>query len=130
MLKPMPIALVSLVALGAVPGTVAVLQGTAGTRVDAAAQAATAAAAPRQFLDTYCVTCHNERLRTAQLVLDKTDLAKVGEHAEVWEKAVAAPAWDGPPTWLHGDLHPANVVTRDGTLAGVIDFGDMCAGLC
>jgi aminoglycoside phosphotransferase (APT) family kinase protein len=47
---------------------------------------------------------------------------------ETWEKAIAAPAWHGPPTWLHGDLHPANVVVRDGTLAGVIDFGEMCAG--
>ena len=45
-----------------------------------------------------------------------------------WEKAVAAPAWHGAPTWLHGDLHPANVVVRDGTVAGVIDFGEMCAG--
>jgi aminoglycoside phosphotransferase (APT) family kinase protein len=45
-----------------------------------------------------------------------------------WEKAVAAPAWHRAPTWLHGDLHPANVVVRDGTLAGVIDFGEMCAG--
>nr|WP_042184678.1 aminoglycoside phosphotransferase family protein [Kibdelosporangium sp. MJ126-NF4]CEL15810.1 aminoglycoside phosphotransferase [Kibdelosporangium sp. MJ126-NF4] len=47
---------------------------------------------------------------------------------EVWEKALAAPVWHGAPLWLHGDLHPANVVVRDGTLAGVIDFGDMCAG--
>ena len=47
---------------------------------------------------------------------------------EVWEKAVAAPAWTGAPIWLHGDLHPANVVVRDGTLAGVIDFGDLCSG--
>ncbi|MDV6286831.1 aminoglycoside phosphotransferase family protein [Rhodococcus jostii] len=47
---------------------------------------------------------------------------------EVWEKAVAAPAWQGAPLWLHGDLHPANVVVRDGMLAGVIDFGEMCAG--
>jgi len=54
--------------------------------------------------------------------------ARVAAAREVWEKAVAAPVWDGPPTWLHGDLHPANVVTRDGTLTGVIDFGDMCAG--
>ncbi len=45
-----------------------------------------------------------------------------------WAKAVAAPAWHGAPTWLHGDLHPANVVVRDGMLAGVIDFGEMCAG--
>ncbi|WP_370411172.1 aminoglycoside phosphotransferase family protein [Streptomyces fradiae] len=46
----------------------------------------------------------------------------------VWEDAVAAPAWDGPPMWIHGDLHPANVLTADGTLCGVIDFGDLCAG--
>ncbi len=30
--------------------------------------------------------------------------------------------------WLHGDLHPANAVVADGTLAGVIDFGELCAG--
>lgn len=47
---------------------------------------------------------------------------------ETWEKAVAAPTWHGPPVWLHGDLHPANVVVRGGTLAGVIDFGELCAG--
>ena len=46
----------------------------------------------------------------------------------VWEDAVAAPAWTGPPVWLHGDLHPANVLTADGTFCGVIDFGDLCAG--
>jgi aminoglycoside phosphotransferase (APT) family kinase protein len=47
---------------------------------------------------------------------------------EVWDRAVAAPVWRGAPRWLHGDLHPANVVVRDGMLAGVIDFGDMCSG--
>ncbi|MEV0798743.1 aminoglycoside phosphotransferase family protein [Kribbella sp. NPDC050281] len=46
----------------------------------------------------------------------------------VWEDAIAAPEWDGPPVWLHGDLHPANVVVADGTLAGVLDFGEICAG--
>jgi aminoglycoside phosphotransferase (APT) family kinase protein len=46
----------------------------------------------------------------------------------VWEDALAAPEWDGPPVWLHGDLHPANVLTMDGTLCGVVDFGDLCAG--
>ncbi|WP_035793646.1 aminoglycoside phosphotransferase family protein [Kitasatospora mediocidica] len=46
----------------------------------------------------------------------------------VWADAVAAPAWDGPALWLHGDLHPANVLTADGTFCGVIDFGDLCAG--
>ena len=46
----------------------------------------------------------------------------------VWEDAVAAPEWAGPAFWLHGDLHPANVLTTNGTLTGVIDFGDLCAG--
>jgi aminoglycoside phosphotransferase (APT) family kinase protein len=46
----------------------------------------------------------------------------------VWADAVAAPAWAGPRVWVHGDLHPANVVVADGTLAGVVDFGDMFAG--
>ncbi|MCC8247779.1 aminoglycoside phosphotransferase family protein [Saccharothrix luteola] len=47
---------------------------------------------------------------------------------EVWDEAVAAPVWSDAPRWLHGDLHPANVVVRDGTLAGVIDFGELCSG--
>lgn len=47
---------------------------------------------------------------------------------EVWEEAVAAPGWAGPALWLHGDLHPANVLTADGAFCGVIDFGDLFAG--
>ena len=46
----------------------------------------------------------------------------------VWEDALAAPAWDGPALWLHADLHPANVLTADGTFCGVIDFGDLRVG--
>ncbi|MEV7551661.1 aminoglycoside phosphotransferase family protein [Amycolatopsis sp. NPDC089917] len=60
-----------------------------------------------------------------EAVADEVD----ADHArEIWEKAVAVPAWDGPPIWLHGDLHPANVIVRDGTLSGVIDFGDLTSG--
>ena len=48
---------------------------------------------------------------------------------EVWAQACAAPAWDGPAMMLHGDLHPANILlAADGSLAGVIDFGDVGAG--
>ncbi|SDO92882.1 phosphotransferase [Actinacidiphila guanduensis] len=46
----------------------------------------------------------------------------------VWADAAAAPQRQGPPVWVHGDLHPANVVVADGTLAGVVDFGDLSAG--
>ena len=42
----------------------------------------------RALLNRYCVTCHNERLRTAGLTLDTADVDAVSEHAEVWEKVV------------------------------------------
>ena len=45
-----------------------------------------------------------------------------------WQAAVAAPAWGGPPVWLHGDLHPANILVDRGRLSGVIDFGDITSG--
>ena len=47
---------------------------------------------------------------------------------EVWADASAASGWERSPVWVHGDLHPANVVVSGGTLAGVVDFGDMFAG--
>src|SRR5579862_7467537 len=42
----------------------------------------------RALLDRYCVTCHNEKLRTAGLALDQLDLADVHARADVWEKVV------------------------------------------
>jgi aminoglycoside phosphotransferase (APT) family kinase protein len=45
-----------------------------------------------------------------------------------WHAAVAAPAWDGAPMWLHGDLHPGNILVHQGHLSGVIDFGDITSG--
>jgi hypothetical protein len=42
----------------------------------------------RAFLDQYCVTCHNERAKTASLMLDKMDLTHVGDSADTWEKVV------------------------------------------
>ena len=46
----------------------------------------------------------------------------------VWDRALAVDPWRAPAVWLHGDLHPANVLIEGGRLAAVIDFGDMCAG--
>ncbi len=42
--------------------------------------------------------------------------------------AVTAPEWAGSRLWLHADLHPANVLTTDGRICGVVDFGELCAG--
>lgn len=48
--------------------------------------------------------------------------------AALWSDALAADPWDGPPLWLHGDPHPANLLVAGGRLAGLADFGDMTAG--
>lgn len=54
----------------------------------------------------------------------------VDEHAVLvlWEQVVSAPPWSGPPLWIHGDLHPGNLLVSRGRLAAVIDFGDLAAG--
>lgn len=46
----------------------------------------------------------------------------------VWETAATTPAWDGPRVWLHGDLHPANILVDRGRISAVIDFGDITSG--
>lgn len=56
--------------------------------------------------------------------LDADTLTRV---REIWNQALAAPI-DVAPTWLHGDLHPRNIVGRDGAIAAVVDWGDVCRG--
>jgi len=45
----------------------------------------------------------------------------------VWDPAIEAPAWHGPPVWLHGDLQSGNLLAIQGRLSAVIDFG--CLGV-
>src|SRR5262245_47765531 len=47
-----------------------------------------AAAEHRATLDRYCITCHNARLKTADLALDVADLSAVPAHADLWEKVI------------------------------------------
>src|ERR1051325_11556100 len=42
----------------------------------------------RTLLDQYCVGCHNERAKTAGLMLDKMDLNHLADNAETWEKVI------------------------------------------
>ena len=46
----------------------------------------------------------------------------------VFAELATAAVWDAAPVWLHGDLHPLNLLVADGDLAAVLDFGDICAG--
>jgi mono/diheme cytochrome c family protein len=92
------------------------------------------AASGRALLDKYCVTCHNARLKTANLTFDKMDLAHVSDDGAVWEKAVrklrggmmpppGAPrpdltAVDSFVTWLESSLDQAAVANPNpGTVA-------------
>lgn len=88
-------------------------------------------------------------------VLDRLKSGAIPHSAELralWNTLSAAPAWTGPTLWLHGDLHPANLLldnnlphtagTRQHSYAAqptqperggrplraVLDFGDLTAG--
>ena len=39
-------------------------------------------------INRYCLTCHNEKLKTADLILSKADIENPGKDPEVWEKVV------------------------------------------
>jgi hypothetical protein len=88
----------------------------------------------RAVLDRYCVTCHNARLRTANLLLDTIDLEHISASAEVWEKVArklrtrAMPpagrprpdpaTYDGLATWLETALdHAAAAAPTPGRAA-------------
>ena len=45
----------------------------------------------------------------------------------IWHQALNAPI-DVQATWLHGDLHARNVLVKNGTIAGIIDWGDITSG--
>ena len=71
-------------------GFVAAFSSAASQAANASAQSA-ASSTPdtRAMLDTYCVTCHNERTRTAGLALDTVDAAAPHKNPEIWERVIA-----------------------------------------
>jgi len=65
--------------------------------------------------------------------LAATDVPRAVELAALWRTAAGAPTHAGPPVWVHGDLHPFNLLVQespagDRRLSAVIDFGDVTAG--
>lgn len=46
----------------------------------------------------------------------------------IWEAALEARPWRHAPVWVHGDLHPANLLVAHTRLAAIIDFGDITSG--
>src|SRR5580693_1878756 len=78
------------------------------------------AAAERALLDQYCVTCHNDKARRANLTLEKLDLTTVADNPQLWEKVVRKlragvmpppgvrrpdfAAYSGLTQWLEGEI--------------------------
>jgi mono/diheme cytochrome c family protein len=60
------------------------LQPSAAVRKPAEANAA----AQATVINTYCVTCHNDKARTGGLTLEHADLNDVPKSAETWEKVI------------------------------------------
>lgn len=56
---------------------------------------------------------------------DELDTARL---TALWDAAINAPGWDGPPAWVHGDLQAGNLLAKDGRLAAVIDWGTLGTG--
>src|SRR5437899_1337751 len=57
-------------------------------KVDTTNATSTNATSARTALNRYCVTCHNEKLKTAGLTLANLDVEKPAAHAEIWEKVI------------------------------------------
>jgi mono/diheme cytochrome c family protein len=90
---------------------------------NAASAGASPTSSQRQFLDRYCASCHNERLKTGGLSLVQADLSKVGTQPQLWEKVarklhtgvMPPPNMPQPPeadrrtilTWLETSLDAA-----------------------
>src|SRR5712691_3458888 len=86
--------------------------------------AVAAVADPHQaVLQRYCITCHNERLRTAGLALDTFDISKPDANPDVWERVITrlrarsmppagsprpdAATYDAVASWLETEIDRA-----------------------
>jgi mono/diheme cytochrome c family protein len=100
-------------------------------------RAATPAATPaRALVTTYCVTCHNERLKTASLLLDRADAQQVSNSADTWERVIVqlrsramppsgmprpdSATYSAVASWLEAELdRAANLRPNPGRPAGL-----------
>jgi len=80
------------------------------------------------LVNQYCVTCHNQKLKTANLLLDRADSRNVANSAETWEKVIvklrsrAMPpsgmphpdnaTYDSVASWLESGLDRASIDSK------------------
>jgi mono/diheme cytochrome c family protein len=119
----------SMVLVATISATLAADQSSTQTSPPRGSTPAAAQTPPRELVTTYCVTCHNERLKTANLMLDRVDADDVSNSAEEWEKVIvklrsrAMPppgvrrpdnaTYDSVATWLETALDRAAAIHPD-----------------
>lgn len=81
---------------------------------------------PQNFFRGVPLSMRDAHTRAA--IAASGDMVDADAMIAAWEAALAAPSWDGPPVWVHGDLsRPGNLLVAGGRLGAVIDFG--CLGV-
>ena len=79
---------------------------------------------PHNFYRGGHIRVYDQETRQAVRELDGRIDAEAA--TAVWEAACDGD-WGASPVWVHGDMHPSNLLVRDGRLSAVIDFG--CLGV-
>jgi len=69
----------------------------------------------------------NRDAQTRETISHLRDVFDAEKMTAVWDAAIAAPIWNKPPVWIHGDLQAGNLLALRGKLYAVIDFG--CLGI-
>jgi aminoglycoside phosphotransferase (APT) family kinase protein len=87
-------------------------------RIDPAAGAPRGGRRPLRELDAV----------TRAAIESARDVIDADAATAAWERALEAPAWEGTPVWLHGDLMRPNLLVDGGRLCAVIDFGSTGVG--
>src|SRR5215470_19465540 len=116
----------SMALVATISATLAADQSSPQTSPPRGSTLAAAQTPARELVTTYCVSCHNQRLKTANLMLDTVDADQVPNSAEAWEKVIvklrsrAMPppgarrpdnaAYDRVATWLEDALDRAAAV--------------------
>jgi aminoglycoside phosphotransferase (APT) family kinase protein len=70
---------------------------------------------------------HRDR-RTREAIRALDGILDTAAVTAAWEAALRAPAWHGPPVWIHGDVSAGNLLAVQGRLSAVIDFGGLGVG--
>jgi aminoglycoside phosphotransferase (APT) family kinase protein len=71
----------------------------------------------------------SDRDRATRVAIAKVDgVFDTTAMTQLWNAALIAPGWDRSPVWFHGDFHTGNLLTVDGRVNAVIDFGGLGMG--